>query len=258
MNAVVEHVEHVPSNGQLQQLSEQTVLLQVIQRAASDPSVDLDRMERLLVMHERLTAKRAEQQFIEAMARFKSNPPKVIKDKTVRITTDRGVIEYRHASLGAVVDAAISGLGAVGISHRWDIARKDGRIHVTCVLTHTGGHSTSTTLDGAPDDSGKKNAIQQTASTVTYLQRYTLLAATGLASEEGDDDGQGGAPEVERPEPPEGYEQWKADMRAIDNYSAFGKAWKGADEKFRGYVNAHDPRWFDEHKASLSAKLVKQ
>lgn len=178
-------------------LNEQTVLLQVIARAAGDQTVDLERMERLLGMHERLVAKQAERDFIEAMARFKEKAPKIIKDRQVRIPTEKGVIEYKHASLGAVVDAAIAGLGAVGISHRWDLDRKDGRIHVTCVLTHLGGHSTRTTLDGAPDDSGKKNGIQQTASTITYLERYTLLAATGLATEE-DDDGGGADNELDR------------------------------------------------------------
>lgn len=190
-------------------LNEQTVLLQVIARAAGDQTVDLERMERLLGMHERLVAKQAERDFIEAMAHFKADPPKILKDRTVRIPTDKGVIEYKHASLGAVVDAAIAGLGAVGISHRWDLDRKDGRIHVTCVLTHLGGHSTRTTLDGAPDDSGKKNGIQQTASTITYLERYTLLAATGLATEE-DDDGGGG-----KDTPEKISEKQKADLNAL-------------------------------------------
>ena len=51
------------------------------------------------------------------------------------------------------------------------------------------GHSESVTLSAPPDDSGKKNNIQQIASTVTYLERYTLLAATGTAVKEQDDDG---------------------------------------------------------------------
>ena len=43
----------------------------------------------------------------------------------------------------------------------------------------------------APDDTGKKNSIQQVASTVTYLERYTFLSITGLAVEDQiDDDGQ--------------------------------------------------------------------
>jgi hypothetical protein len=46
---------------------------------------------------------------------------------------------------------------------------------------------------GCADATGNKNPVQQIGSTVTYLQRYTLLAATGLATSDSDDDGRGGA-----------------------------------------------------------------
>ncbi|MNL48938.1 ERF superfamily protein [compost metagenome] len=46
-------------------------------------------------------------------------------------------------------------------------------------------------MQAMPDNSGKKNAIQQVASTITYLQRYTLLAATGVATKGQDDDARG-------------------------------------------------------------------
>jgi hypothetical protein len=43
-----------------------------------------------------------------------------------------------------------------------------------------------------------KNAIQQVASTTTYLQRYTLLAITGMSTKGMDDDGRGTrAPDVD-------------------------------------------------------------
>src|SRR5207245_959863 len=37
-----------------------------------------------------------------------------------------------------------------------------------------------------------KNAVQAVGSTVSYLQRYTLLAGTGMAAADQDDDGRGG------------------------------------------------------------------
>lgn len=180
-------------------MSEEAVLLQVVSRAAADPRFDLDRVERLLVMQRELSRQRAEREFVGAMAEFKQNPPRIVKDKAVGFTNrDGSFTGYKHATLGAVCEAAIRGLGAVGISHRWDLDQQpDGRIAVTCVLTHKGGHSTRTMLSGSPDDSGKKNGIQQVASTISYLERYTLLAATGLATEDQDDDG--AAAEKKRP-----------------------------------------------------------
>ena len=46
------------------------------------------------------------------------------------------------------------------------------------------------------DTSGSKNAIQSIGSTITYLERYSLLALTGLAAHEMDDDGKAGATEL--------------------------------------------------------------
>ena len=38
-------------------------LLQVIERASRDPNVDIDKMERLMAMHERMMAKKDESEF---------------------------------------------------------------------------------------------------------------------------------------------------------------------------------------------------
>lgn len=161
-----------------------------------------EQLEQMMTIHERWQAGEARKMFADAMAAFKQNPPIILKDKAVYYETkegDRvtGAVGYKHATLGAVVEAIVFGLAQHGITHRWETEQRDGRVHVTCILTHKAGHSESTKLDGAPDSSGKKNPIQQVASTVTYLQRYTLLAATGLATKDmpaPDDDGKGAGP----------------------------------------------------------------
>ena len=49
-------------------------------------------------------------------------------------------------------------------------------------------------MSGPPDDSGKKNPLQQIKSTITYLEIATFEAVTGIAaSDAGDDDGNGTA-----------------------------------------------------------------
>jgi hypothetical protein len=55
------------------------------------------------------------------------------------------------------------------------------------VLAHCDGHAEETTLSGPPDASGSKNAIQAIGSTLSYLQRYSLVQMLGLAA--ADDDG---------------------------------------------------------------------
>ena len=58
---------------------------------------------------------------------------------------------------------------------------------MTCLIFHKEGHNEETTLSGPPDKTGNKNDIQAIGSTLTYLQRYSLMQALGLAASNDDD-----------------------------------------------------------------------
>lgn len=171
--------------------SPDNLLVMAMQQGAS-----VETLERLLALKERHDANVARQAYTEAMARAKLNPPTIKKDKHVAFATQKGVTQYDHATLGNIVNKVVAWLGEHGFSHAWDIKQlQGGRIAVTCTLTHSLGHREHVTLEASRDDSGTKNDIQAVSSAVTYLERYTLLAITGLATEDQDDDGQtGGAP----------------------------------------------------------------
>jgi hypothetical protein len=165
-------------------------------RMAVEQGADIEKLERLMLLQDRWEANQARKAYVEAMAAFKSNAPKIYKDKNVSFTGTT----YNHATLGGICEVVIASLAKHGISHRWDTTQPgNGMIIVTCILTHMLGHSESTALEAPPDNSGKKNGIQQLASTVTYLQRYTLLGACGLATKDmPDDDGRGAGSEKEK------------------------------------------------------------
>lgn len=153
---------------------------------------DLAELKELMALKREVEAHEARKAFVEAMAQFKASPPEIKKDKHVEYTTDKGKTSYWHASIGGVVKAITAALAEVGISHRWetDQSSQDGRIKVTCTITHRMGHSESAWLMSSADKSGGKNDIQGIGSTITYLQRYTLLAVTGVAThDQPDDDG---------------------------------------------------------------------
>ena len=113
--------------------------------------------------------------------------PQIVKDKQVAFLD----VKYKHAELDQVAGKIGEALAKVGIAHRWEVDQKSvpGQVSVTCILTHELGHSESVTIAAPPDNSGKKNPVQQVASTISYLQRYTILSATGLATGEADNDG---------------------------------------------------------------------
>lgn len=155
-------------------------------------------LEKFLAIQERYEKNEAKKAYTQAMADFKANPPTIIKDRKVgyesRRTGDH--TGYSHASLGNVTKTINAGLGEYGLSAAWQTNQGDkGIITVTCTITHALGHSESTSLTASPDTTGNKNAIQAIGSTISYLQRYTILALTGLATEDMDDDGEvAGAP----------------------------------------------------------------
>ncbi|HDY68914.1 MAG TPA: single-stranded DNA-binding protein [Candidatus Scalindua sp.] len=155
---------------------------------AIDKGADLDKLEKILALQERWEANEAKKAYNLAIATFKANPPKIEKDKTVKYKD----VKYNHASLYNVVEKISSELSKHGLSATWT-TRQNGNILVTCKITHEKGHSEETTLSAPSDTTGSKNAIQAIGSTLTYLERYTLLALTGLATIDQDDDGAGTA-----------------------------------------------------------------
>lgn len=170
--------------------------MQMLHMAVSQ-GADLDRMERLMQLQERWEANEARKAFNMALGRFKMKGIVVGKDAHVRYTKrDGSVVDYRHASLGNIGAVLGQELGAEGLAFRWHTKQEEGRVIVTCILSHELGHSESVTLSSAPDDSGGKNSIQAVGSAVSYLQRYTLLAVTGTATSEIDDDGRGTDPQT--------------------------------------------------------------
>jgi hypothetical protein len=178
--------------------------------AAIDKGADLDKLEKLMQLQERWEINEARKAYHKAMSQFKANPPKIGKDKHVKFNTSKGTTEYYHASLANVTDTIGSELSKYGLSAAWKTVQTEGKISVTCTITHELGHSESTSLTAAPDESGSKNPIQAIGSTAAYLERYTLLALTGLATHDMDDDGgKGGDGE------PSKFEQWEIKAKEV-------------------------------------------
>lgn len=152
-------------------------------------------IEKMLALQMTWEANEARKAYVSAMAEYKLTAPEIFKTKLVSFEAAGGTTSYKHATLGDVTTKIVDGLARHGISHAWDTTQDNGVYTVTCILTHRLGHFVKTSLSAGGDNSGKKNLIQQMGSTVTYLQRYTLLGACGLATkDEEDDDGRGTEP----------------------------------------------------------------
>lgn len=166
-------------------------IIQMIERAASNPDVDVDKFSRLLEMREKVEADFARKAFNNAIASAKGEIGPIVKDRTVDFSTQKGRTNYRFEGFDTISRAVDPILNRYGLSYRFRASQSSGRVAVTCVLSHRDGYSEETTLEVAEDHSGNKNTIQAIGSSTTYLQRYTLKLALGLATTL-DDDGRGG------------------------------------------------------------------
>jgi len=158
---------------------------------AQAANASIEQMQQLFSLQLKWEENEAKKAYHQAVANFKAESITILKDKKVGYTNKDGTFTgYSHATLGNIIQQIIPVMSKHGLSHSWDI-KQETDISVTCHLTHSLGHYTSVTMAAGKDDSGKKNLIQQVASTVSYLQRYTLLSITGMAAQDQDDDGAG-------------------------------------------------------------------
>jgi hypothetical protein len=176
----------------LQIAREATTPTQLVALAIAN-NISHESLAKLMDLQERWEANTARKEYVQAMSDFKKEaPPAILKHSKVDFTSGKGRTSYNYANLGDVVQQITPLLAKHGLHAAWETATpKDGPITITCHVTHSAGHRESVALSGPADTSGNKNAIQAIGSCVTYLQRYTLLAALGLATME-DDDGRGG------------------------------------------------------------------
>lgn len=165
----------------------------MIERVVMNPDADLDKLERMLAMKERMDAQNARVDFAASLAAARAEIPPIMKDATVDFASKNGRTHYKHETLAGIAKVIDPILSRYGLSYRFRTDQGQGGVRVTCIIAHASGHSEETSLACAPDGSGNKNPFQAVGSAVTYLQRYTLKAALGLSAEV-DDDAQGAAP----------------------------------------------------------------
>lgn len=146
---------------------------------AVQSGADLDMIEKLMNLQERWEAANARKAFNEAIAAAKAEIKPIVRNRI-------GHNNKKYADMAAVAEAVDPILSKHGLSYRFRSSQA-ANISVTCILFHRQGHEEETPLSAAADTSGNKSAIHGLGSTLTYLERYTLMLALGLAASNDDD-----------------------------------------------------------------------
>jgi len=170
-------------------------IMAVIERAARDPNVDIEKMERLLEMQERVHARNAKASYYAALADMQPKLPVITERGGIK---DRaGKVQSTYALWEDVNEAIRPVLAEHGFALTFKTRRTENEIAVTGILSHRDGHAETTELSLPSDTSGSKNAVQAVGSSTSYGKRYTAFALLNITSQGEDDDGfRGGAPEL--------------------------------------------------------------
>lgn len=185
---------------------EASSLIQVIARAATDPDVDIDKMERLFAMHERITQRDQEKLYNEAMAAAQAEIPEIIK--TGYNTHTKSKYEKLEDVLEAITPAATR--YGFAISFGSLPPQQKGFYCVTALVSHQGGFSRDYQVELPADGGGLKGGANKTGihafgSTMTYARRYLLKLIFNIATR--DDDGNAAGQKQNQPGLKERMEQ---------------------------------------------------
>lgn len=151
---------------------------------ALNENAPIEKLERLMDLQERWETKNSERAFYDALSLFQSECPVIDKNGVTYNKTPYAKLEDISNSIKKLL--AKTNLG-YRFEQEQDLQTK--MIKVTCIVSHKGGFSKETSMVAPADTSGNKNFIQAIGSTITYLKRYTLTGALGIAAGGEDTDG---------------------------------------------------------------------
>lgn len=175
-------------------VSEGAAILSMIERAARDPAVDINKMERLFEMQQQAAARRAKTAYISALSDMQPELPIVNKRGEIsrKAKDDAGVKQSAKPTKFAKWEDVVEAIAPILAKHGFSLSfriEQDARVKVTAVLGHREGHCEETSMSLGIDDSGAKNNIQGWGSSVSYGKRYTAFAILNIVARDEDDDG---------------------------------------------------------------------
>jgi hypothetical protein len=222
-------------------------VVSMFERLAKDPQVDVEKLERLIGMQERIMLLQSKAAFDAAFAELQADLPTIAE----RAKTNNG----RYAPLEDIVEAIRPVLRAHGfaLSHRTEWP-DNHLVKVIGVLSHRQGHSRESEFLSAADVSGNKNAVQALGSTVSYGRRYTTKDLLNIVTRGEDDDARRSG-NAALPPQPDGYTAFVIGLEAAaeKGLDALKAEWAKGSKALRDYHVATDREGWEALKKEAGA-----
>lgn len=156
-------------------------LIAVIGKAATDQGVDVEKMQAMLGMQERIMDKSAESSFNQSMVAALSEIPSFEESTAGH--------NFKYAPFEQINKIVKPILAKHGLFVNFTTNFQDGGVYVTAIVTHKDGHREQSTGLFPFDKSGSKNDIQAVGSAISYGKRYMQNALLNITTHGEDDDG---------------------------------------------------------------------
>lgn len=168
-----------------------SAFMTVIARAASDPAVDVSKIEKLWEVYRNIVQWHAERSFNAAFAEMQAQLPVITERGEIR--DGAGKLRSQYAFFEDINETVKPILQAHGFSvmFKTDDSIPD-RVRIIGILKHKDGHREEAPWSLPPDTSGSKSAIQASGSSSSFAKRYILIGLLNITTRGEDDDGQAG------------------------------------------------------------------
>ena len=176
-----------------------STVLELIERAALDPRADVEKLDRMMAMYERLRAKEAELAFNAAKGRimkklagikFVRNRPAIYEIEKGK--PQKGTYEaFKYAPLEEIDKHLRPVLAEENMDLSYsDEPREGGGIRIRGRLKHLpSGHYEDSFMSAPLDTTGGKSEVQAAGSTNSFLRRYVVCNIFNIVVAGDDDDG---------------------------------------------------------------------
>lgn len=198
-NAVAETQDRHPVERRDQ--SNNDPMLAMIERVATNPDADVSKLREMLDMKREVFERNAEIEYNRAMSMAQSEIEPVARD------AQNDQTKSMYAKLESIVKKAAPIYTKYGfaLSFGTDDSPREGWFRVTCVASHSAGHSKHYHIDVPPDATGiagkvNKTPIHAMGSSMSYARRYLTCMIFNIVLDDEDDDGQAaGETQQQRP-----------------------------------------------------------
>lgn len=176
--------------------SDTVAMMQLMERVAANPAIDVAKMQIVMEMQERLIAHRAKMAFDAALSVMQGEMPTINQRGRIEIRAKdakgerTGAVQQstRFAKWEDIAEAIRPILKNHGFALRFRTGLTDaGLVRVVGILSGH-GHREESEFVLQHDSTGSKNAVQAIGSSTSYGKRYAACALLNIASRGEDDD----------------------------------------------------------------------